>query len=301
MVMSKGAMLADCGFWTGEILSRASRWLDNFSPEEQRLANVLLDGFLYFSDRQATELMASGFHNLSNILRTPGISGPDARDSWTKFFDTAYVTIVEDDLAPSVTDSGYEAARKLRYKAGFPESRSIQPLQALELAAQGKINHLVFVDDFVGTGTQFIDGWQLSRSLPGGGSVSFEEISQSRKDFKGYYCPSLCTSYGLGRILSECKGVTVSPGAVLSERYNVLHPESVIWPEELRAEGQAFVTEVSKRFSLPSNKTQYDWRGYHALGLAVAIRDMMPDANLAIFRADNTWTPINWTPLVVKR
>lgn len=294
-------MLADCGFWSSDIYSRASRWLNNFNADEQRLANVLLDGFLYFSDTQATELMASGFHNLSNILRTPGISGPEARDRWTGFFDTAYVTIVEDDVAPSVTDSGYEAARKLRYKAAFPEDRSIQPAQALEKAARGEIEHLIFVDDFVGSGTQFIDGWQLSRPLAGGGTTSFEELSQTKKNFKGFYCPSLCTSYGLERILRECKGVVVSPGAVLSERYNVLHPESLIWPEEFRSEGQAFVTELSKKFLLPSDSTQFDWRGYHTLGLAVGIRDMMPDANLAIFRADKTWTALDWTPLMVKR
>ncbi len=297
-LLNRGEVFCGSQLWTLEFFRRAQLWIGNFDDGDKPLASALLDGFLYFSDSHATQLMVSGFHALSAQISRLAATGREARGGWTAFFDSLLLTYVEGEQ-PNATDSGPESARKFRMAAAFPSGRALSPYSALGSLVRGPHKTVVFVDDFVGSGNQFISTWRRERdygdALP---KVSFAQLVRDNPDVLAFYCPSVCTAYGLRRLQAECPEVLVSPGAVLEDRHGVMHPHSLVWPDSIRADGQAFVRRVSQRLGLPeSDGDEEDWRGFEALGLAVAIRDSIPDASLRLFHLQQD----GWAPLVKRR
>jgi hypothetical protein len=152
---------------------------------------------------------------------------------------------------------------------------------------------IIFVDDFVGSGSQFIKTWR--RQVPLSGSTSsFERITAVR-GAEFYYCPLVCTEYGFERIKKECAAVQLHPAHLLPRKYSALDPNSVIWPNHLRTTAISFLQAVSTRAGIPdTNGNVDDWRGFHQLGLAIAMGDSVPDATLPIFY----WERNGWIPLI---
>jgi len=292
-VVGKGELLTASHLWTPEFYQHARAWLGNFQADEKPLAAALLNGFLYFSDRYATELMVSGFHVLSGSLAGGAASGADAKQAWETFFDTCLVSWVEGERAHG-TDSGQEAARKFRKTLAFPEARIASPADALANLVMDRTKTIVFVDDFMGSGNQFMATWSRVFSYQAGAiTTSFAEVVPQLADVRIFYCPSVSTACAIERLRRECPWVNVSAGAVLDARYDVMHPQSVIWSDEMRADGQAWVQAVSARLGLPDTEgAQDDWRGFNKLGLAMAIRDTIPDATMRIFRHNDGWAPL---------
>jgi hypothetical protein len=139
-----------------------------------------------------------------------------------------------------------------------------------------------------------METWGRVFSYQGGAvKTSFAEVVPQLSDLQVFYCPSVTTGCAIERLRRECPWVTVSAGATLDARYDVMHPHSVIWSDAMRADGQAFVKAVSTRLGLPDTEGgQDDWRGFNKLGLAIAIRDTIPDATLRIFRHKDGWAPL---------
>lgn len=293
---AKSEIFASCHVWTPTFARNAKRWLDNFEDAEVPLAAALLDGFLYFSEDHATRLMIAGFHALSQVIVPADCSGPAAGQLWAEFFDKAVVTLVEGE-SPNITDSGVVAVRNMRMFAEFPEGQTMPPDQALREVVFDRADDLIFVDDFVGSGNQFIKTWTRPRQVKDAGEGSFEGVFDQLPQARAFYCPSVCTDYGLAAIRAACPRVIVSPGTVLSDRHGALHPESLVWPPGMQARGAQFVEAVSRRLDLPAAGGKEDWRGFHQLGLAVAIGESIPDATLRLFRLKQQ----GWSPLVKER
>ena len=64
----------------------------------------------------------------------------------------------------------------------------------------------------------------------------------------------------------------------------------------MRAEGQAWIADASRRGGVPdTNGAQPgDWRGFAKLGLALAFEHGVPDATLPLFY----WDGPGWEPLM---
>jgi hypothetical protein len=156
---------------------------------------------------------------------------------------------------------------------------------------------VLFVDDFVGTGNQFIGTWHRDYQLTGGTQTSFHRVAGVRGT-RFFYCPVLCTHSGLEEIRLQCPSVVLSPAHVLTDRYNALHPDSIIWPSHLRASGVDFVESVSRRAGIPDTDggSPDDWRGYEKKGLVLAVHETIPDSTLCLLR----WARNGWRPLMVR-
>ncbi|ODP38762.1 hypothetical protein BFL28_13255 [Sphingomonas turrisvirgatae] len=152
---------------------------------------------------------------------------------------------------------------------------------------------LLFVDDFVGSGEQFVRTWQREYDLPGGARNSFEALAElSPATF--FYCNAMTTDYGLKRINRFIPEVTVSAGNIIPDRYSLADPASLLWPKAIRADGIALVEAIGRRLGYGADDgSEQDWRGFHKLGLALAFQHSVPDANLPIFFTDrNGWRPL---------
>ena len=291
LVISKCNFFVDVQVWPLHPTLNPELWLSNFEDSEIEFAVHLLNTFLYFSDLLINQLFLSAFQLLSNKIRKSGDSLLITQAEWRVFVDNVVVTPVTGEN-PNIADSGYKFARKARQQLGIKEDQLVNQEECLQLIVNTGARPVVFVDDFVGSGNQFIETWERKVKLNDGTLMTFKDISCTRGS-QFYYCPLLCTEYGYSRLQKRCPEVIINPAHILSEKYSALRED--FWPERLRKSAIDFLIAASRRAGIPDNGGGVnDWRGFHKLGLAVAIGDSVPDATLPLFY----WIKNGWKPLI---
>lgn len=266
-------------------------WLDNFSQSERGFALVLLSRFTFFADHLVDQLFRSAFQNLSNMLADTWQEFEATRTRWRAFCGEAMITVVQGE-APNPSDSGWLFARKARQAVGIDQGQMFEPHDVVDRLARGFSGPVVFVDDFVGSGEQFIKSWDREHSYDGG-KVSLRAVAAgSSASF--FYCNAMSTEYGRERIKRRIPEVRISAGNIIPARYSLAHPNSLLWPEAIREDGIQFIEHVGRRLGFGTDDGgEGDWRGFHQLGLGLAFQHSVPDANLPLFYTDsNGWTPL---------
>jgi hypothetical protein len=269
-------------------------WLGNFEEHERIHARYLLNSFLYLSSSIIEHMVIDNFEALSQMVTLPygpyG-GGHNGKSRWRNFASNLRVVIVQgEDARP--TDSGYIFSRIARDALDIDESRILDVPEAIQALEEGLDEPLVFVDDFVGSGDQFLDTWTKRRNVKTR-SVSFCELSR-RKRGPYIYCPVLATESGVKAIRNAQPEVIVQPGHELPASYSVFHPKSLVWPDELRSTATNFIKAASARAGITdTDGGPKDWRGYNKLGLTIAFAHGVPDATIPLF----WWESETWKPL----
>ncbi len=280
-LIGKFEYFSSIGIWPSKTVLDPNRWLGNFLHDELEHALYLLNAFMYFSQSLVDQIFSTAIRTIGRLM---------TRDQWREFLDGVLVTLVTGE-EPNVTDSGHVFARKARH-LGIPEGRIKSPDEACDLIRSGFNGPVVFVDDLVGTGSQFIETWNRTY---GPSCMSFAALA-GVVPAKFYYCPAFCTQFGLREINLSCPEVTVSPGILIPDSYGTLASNSVVWPSRLKDTAEAFLLSASARAQIPDTggATPDDWRGFASLGLAIAFEDSVPDATLPIIY----WNRNGWRPLI---
>lgn len=286
-VLKKCAYFRDVGLWPRTEVVSPEQWLSNFTDEENPYAVQLLNSFQYFSEDLTNELFAAAFQGISSHVWLK--HGPSVASVWASLVDRALICPVEGER-PNPTDSGYLFARRARQLLEIDEARILRPRDALFrlLASSAPV---VFVDDFVGSGNQFIDTWTRLYAFPGTVGLSFKTVASVRGG-EFYYCPLVCTEYGAQRISTECPEVVVSAAHLVTARDGAFALDSRMWPPSLLRGATEFIRVASERAGIPA-AGENGWKGFHELGLAVGFAHSVPDATLPIFYWENNgWNPL---------
>lgn len=293
-VLERCNYFTDVGLWPLRMDIDPQAWLNNFLPDEKLLASYLLNSFIYLGDQVVDRLFIAAFHGLSYRETVPKDDESQGSLAWREFVESVFVTPVRGEQ-PHLTDSGFSFLRRSRDLLGIPEARIQANEVVLARLIRGEDFPVVFVDDFVGSGEQFVHTWHRTHAI-GSDITSFEEAAQGGGTF--YYCPIVATSHGLEQIMARCRGATVVPAHVLSERHNALSDESIIWPAQLTSDAHEFLRVASERAGIPdTGGGPQDWRGFRKLGLTLAFEHTIPDATLPIFWwRSETWHPLKERP-----
>lgn len=287
-VLEKCGYFANVGLWPWKQELDPELWLENFQAAEKELAVHLLNSFMYYAEPLVDAIFGAALQSLSKSLIRLGDPLLTSQMTWRTFVDGAIITYVTGET-PNPTDSGLMFARKARQRLEFREEQIMDPDAALvELLERGP-RPVVFVDDFVGSGRQFLATWSRQVAV-GSLSVSFERLSRER-GFTFYYCPALCTEYGMNQLRIHTPDVFVNPGHLIPSKYSAIAPDSVIWPADRRDDGREFLRRTSARAGIVA------WEGFRRLGLALAFQHSVPDATLPIFY----WDKNGWHPLIRRR
>jgi hypothetical protein len=271
-------------------------WLDNFRKNEKPFALNLLANFLYYSDPLVDCLFLQAFLNLSRGLSR----SPNAQADWKAFCDDATCTLVTGET-PSPTDSGYTFARKARQVLGIAEERVLDTRAALERIVSGATRNVIFVDDFVGSGNQFVETWRRLYDV-GAIKLNFARAAAKLPDVRFFYCAAIMGERGAAHIANVAPRVTLSAGHVLPSSYSWVDPTSSLWAPPFLSGGAEFIRQASLRAGIPDRlgATQ-DWRGYAGLGLGLAFEHSVPDATLPLFYWEGQGGGRHWHPLVKRR
>lgn len=283
----------DVGVWPRKVSFSPNEWIKNFSGDEIPLALRLLEGFTYFSEDMVKQLFRSSFVQISKSLVSSKDDLVKARLEWSRFLDSVYIVRVTGEQ-PSDADSGYLFARYSRDVLGIPEPQIVSPEQAIAALAAKPDGNIVFVDDFVGSGNQFIDTWNR-KYLIGQHRASFNDLANYAKDKVGFfYCPVVCTEKGRFNIGQNCPSVSLVTAHYYGAFHSALNADSFIWRDDMKGEGPDFVEKASLRAGIPFlDGAEGCWMGFHKLGLALGFSHGWPDATLPLFDFDkNDWRPL---------
>jgi hypothetical protein len=286
--------LVQVGLWPKKSIFDPSGWMSNFAPDEEKFALRLLEGFTYFSPELMAQMFHSAFLSLSQIVIARKDQYREAQQQWQDFVSSVLIVRVTGET-PNDSDSGYAYARLARTKLGIPEDRIVRHDEALMLITHNSPPcNVVFVDDFVGSGNQFVETWRRIYDVAGY-DISFDIASKLEGNgSRFFYCPVICTETGKKNIADYCPDVKIISAHFFDSRHSVLANDSAIWREDMSVRGPEFVRVVSTRIGLPDLDGQVGcWRGFHKLGLALGFNEHAPDSTLPIFTTNiNGWKPL---------
>ncbi len=144
--------------WSGIAPHRLDTWINNFrTPEEDYFAACVLDGLIYRSNAQTVALMQQLFQRAIPDLARSNTLSPGLSDLYYSLRNgevdprVRVVPVIPPGESPA--KSGATIARMFRRQLGFHEQWIAHPDEIPSLI--GDVDSFVFVDDFLGTGTQF--------------------------------------------------------------------------------------------------------------------------------------------------
>lgn len=289
-VLAKCDVLKRAGLWPSEQVLRPRAWLQNFMAEDRRLAALLLDKFTYYNARLTDRLLLASYHSIGDGM-PKGPSAPPCNDL-VRSLESAAFTPVKGER-PNPTDSGYLLCRKARQLLGVPESRVLETADALEFAYSGQ--PLVFLDDFVGSGDQFLATWKRKDTF----GRSFQ-LAQSTTRFVSIYVTLVTTRFGLQNIHKQAPAVAFCATHILTDNSTVFGLTA--GDPVLQKDVDRFLTMYSRKLSPTEDyiakNSAYLTHGYKKRGLMFGFEHSIPDATLPIF-----WSPgtSNWEPLIERK
>ena len=162
------------------------------------------------------------------------------------------------------------------------QSQIVEPDEAIRrLSSSG--GQVIFVDDFVGSGDQFVQTWNRPYAFEGS-TRSFADISQQ---ITAHYVPLLATQAGVDRIRRQVPDLNLMPVHLLGPEHSANRPEGLAWTDVGYSKGFQLVQDYSQRIGLTE-----PW-GYKDLGLCIAFQHGVPDATIPLFHVDyNDWSPL---------
>ena len=184
-VLTKCKFFASNQVWPLRRKLDPERWLANFDTADRRLALQLLNSFMFFSDDLLDRMFISAIQGLSRVATTAYTSRANRTTEWWRFLDNSVFTYPTGET-PFVGDSGHVFVRRARDLIGIDEERILAPEDAIASIKSKNCKNVIFVDDFCGTGNQFINTW--IRPSPTA-EDTFAELS-NQNSFDAFYCLS---------------------------------------------------------------------------------------------------------------
>lgn len=286
-ILRKCEDLKKANLWLKEPKIRPLRWLNNFDDSDKVTAAFLLDKFVFYNEELTNILLSASYNSL-----TDGLSkGPDSRSAEELLLSlqTALFTPVRGE-EPRPTDSGNLFCRKARQILRIPDDNLVESEEAIQHALAG--NTVIFLDDFIGSGDQFLSTWK--RNYRAHGNQSFMSI-RNQRNFDAIYIAVVSTQSGLERINRAAPEVMISVS-------HILGAESTIFGLKTTPEKKLKINNLLKKYWSRLNPNEIYMRnhekflmhGYKEKGLLFGFEHSIPDATLPIFWSKGP----NWEPLI---
>lgn len=290
--MSRASILAarqsfsDWGVWPRQ---RADvdpiGWLNNFEPEDHELAEALLDAFVLFNAELTEQLFISACMSISARMRG---APADRSAEWSQFRSSALITFPgAEDQNPA--DSGHRFAAIARNRVGFAEVNLFAPAEAVRhLAASNTARPVVVVDDFLGTGEQFLECWSERIPVADDRTSSLADEIRRLAISDCYLVAGIATWRGINEVKEEAPEVEVVAAHVLPPNASLRDPSTSLVPDHLIAGLEPFVEKYSRKAGITS-----DYWGFRGLATTVGFEHGIPDSTLPLYwHASETWTPL---------
>lgn len=292
-VKSQCEALAKAGLWSHPPLTNPGAWLQNFDDEADRVvAAIVLHKMVLFSEQAVGHLLRRAFCELLRLVASGKRSTKERQACVEAFLMNATFCPIEGEN-PNVTDSGGAVCRRLRKTVGLSEASFATPAAAVLRARAG--SHVVFVDDFVGSGSQLATTWQ--RDYQEGDPKSFAGV-RSKVRFDAYLLCLVTTPTAIQ--VATQRAIRAAAAHRLTGKDSIQHLEAtpdLPIREDLGSQIGGFLRRQVPHLNLPSymNVGDYPVYGFKGLGLLLGFFDSVPDSTLPVVWGNglsDTWTPL---------
>ncbi|MGU1097811.1 phosphoribosyltransferase-like protein [Pseudomonas aeruginosa] len=287
-VLERFRVLLKNGAITGISETKLDRWVANFrSEEEEYLAACMLNRLIYRSQAMIDSSIGHLLHCLlPTYLRGVGLfPHPDIEsflDQLQQDDDSYPIRFIGVDGSRPI-DTGKSGAviiRQYKRRASISKLLTCRPDKLSALP--GHVSCLVFVDDILGTGTQF-------------SKFAREHSLGAKKGLHIVYCPLVAHDEGLKKLRDECAWLTVLPVETFGHRHSFFceaenHPG--IWS----VDGVNSVKDVKEFYDQLSAEKGIPKIGQFDLGLVLGFEHSTPNNTLAMLWASSN----DWKELLIR-
>jgi hypothetical protein len=276
-------LMIDMGIWSGIERHRFDNWCQQYeSDEEKALLGLLLRQLVYRSKEQVKSLLHQAFDKTipQELYRITGQEKvfEDMRlfKSHSDYPESILIVPVIRDFEPP-TKSGPLVARLLKKMIGINDKMMKWPWNLGDLE---NVETIIFVDDFVGTGEQFLKFCKHHID---------KEVFDKKINF--LYSPITANKDGLDNITSSRADIKVCPIEVVTGEDNFFQSakkEFELSDGEV-AELEGFYLSFMEKINLNkigSNKGRM-LRGYGGLALTYAYEHGTPNGSLPLLWANS--------------
>ncbi len=265
-------------------------WLENFSKDEQKIAQKILDFFVYFPDDIIDQMF-------STVVGRAGYFFRKYDSSWSNesFSSNCWYSFIPGE-DPNPSDSGYIYNRKVREVLGVPQERLMTFGHLLRFLDDAKDpQNVILTDDFVGTGSQCVNAW--NRQLYEDFAKPLKQVVEE-KGHRVIYVPLIVNERGKYKIAGLCNGLELEYAYELGTQWNLFLPNCLCWEgdTELFKDGVALIKEKSLAIGIEDDNSVCSVKGFVGQGLALGFSNGIPDACPGFFFKEAE----NWVPLKVK-
>jgi len=283
-VRSRCHDLIQCGIWSGLHIQKLNQWWSNFGSEtEKYFAACLLDSITYRSDEQTIALVRQ---LVQRVLPDHGRATGGIVDWQERLHPTLYDPRVR--LVPVIphgsaqAKSAHVVLRLFEKRLGVPPQVLAKPEDITALVASG-MEAIVFVDDLLGTGTQFVNDFAVPYGL---GSVGTST--------RLIYAPLVAHEDGVSHIHSTLGNISVTSVETLGPSHAIFGSQGRTFNDGLNSPESAwqlYSNILSTRGIILDSSSR---RGFGELELAFFFEHAAPDNCLPIFWWNKS---VNWKPL----
>ncbi|WP_434137038.1 hypothetical protein JQR88_25715 (plasmid) [Pseudomonas luteola] len=258
---------------------KLDRWVANFRTDEEKyLAACMLNRLIYRSQAMIESSIDHLLHCLLptylrkiNLFSHPHIEDfLEALQCNNPNYPIRLVG-VEGSRAIDTGKSGAVIIRYYKRRAGISQHLTCRPDKLRELSP--KVRCLVFVDDMLGTGTQFKKFAQ-------------EHALHEKNDIQIVYCPLIAHAEGLKKLQGECPWLTVLPVEVLDHQHDFfceLKNRPGVWAVDSAnsvVEVKEFYEQLSTKYGIPKISE-------FGLGLVLGFEHSTPNNTLSMLWANS--------------
>ncbi|MDI9257951.1 phosphoribosyltransferase-like protein [Flavobacterium sedimenticola] len=281
-------------FWSKLDNDTLHKWLNNFkSTDEKYCAAKLLDRLVYYSEEDIVRLLEFGFNEivlkryvleleLENDFK---VSNYDILKFRNKFYSKSVIVPLLSNKNPS--ESSLAMTRYLTNDLGFPESR-ILDITNLSGEVLKNANNLIIIDDFIGSGTQIFDFWNVTKMKIDDTEYTINKIKSLYPKLEIEYLCLVCTEEGYLNFHTKntAVGLKITYCEKLANKFRVFGSTSVYFDRDEVQENKSIIEGLC-------DKNGISLLGYQGLDYAIAFHHDIPDSSLPLFYKQTE----NWNPL----
>lgn len=272
---------------TGIDLNNLNQWLANFQTQEERyLAAHLLNSLVYRSGNMLCSSFQHLIHcELPGSLQQHGYEMPnglvafhESLQAATQAFPLRFVA-VDGSFEPTPGKSGAVIIRQFKRHLNVSKHILCRPEHMAGLPAH--VRYLVFIDDLLGTGTQFTK------------FANFYQLANLRDRFVMVYSPQLSHANGIAHLAKHFPWLSVLPVEPLGTGHQFFRVKEAT-PNRWHADGDNTTDDVKAFCDGLAEKAQIPKRTKHLLDLTILFEHAAPNNTLPFYWAVSP----KWRPLI---
>lgn len=283
-VVDRCKNLINFGIWSGIDWAVLNTWLNNFQTDSERFFSAcILDSLIYRSNEHTQAMMYYLFESVLPNFFLNDINNSDFGFSLLNSLSTDgnlknRIRLIPILIENNPTKSGNSISYIYKKVIGIKANYFVEPNFIWKEMANG-VEIFIFIDDFLGTGTQFYEFIQPYTHL----------LNQA----VFVYAPLVAHEFGVENLKRHFPTIKVIASEILNSSHDIFSDESNVFSHgnNNAMKAREFYYKLLKSRNIDVNEIPR--RGFGSLSLAFSFQHSPPDNSIPLlWYASSNWQPL---------